>query len=144
MTDPVRAITLARPMAWLVAVGAKRIETRPQATRYRGPLAIHAAAAPYALTDPYHRQVLSESGLDPDRLPGCAVIAFCRLVDCRAITPAQCPCYPEYAFGQFTPGWYAWLLSGVRMLEKPVPARGRAGLWRWNPPDHLLEKTEDG
>lgn len=39
-----RAITLTQPWASLVAIGAKRIETRNWATRYRGPLAIHAAA----------------------------------------------------------------------------------------------------
>lgn len=38
-----KAITLTQPWATLVAIGAKRIETRSWATRYRGPLAIHAA-----------------------------------------------------------------------------------------------------
>ncbi len=131
-------------MAWLVAVGAKRIETRPHSTRYRGPLAIHAAAAPAAATDPYHRRVLSEGGLNPDRLPGGVVVALCRLADCRGITAAQCPCYPEYAFGRFVPGWYAWHLADVRALDTPVPARGHAGLWRWQPGKHLLEESQHG
>ncbi len=130
-----RAITLPRPMAWLVAMGAKAIETRPRATPYRGPLAIHAAAAASAVTDPYHRQVLSEGGLDPDRLPGGVVIALCRLVDCRLIMPAECPCYPEYAFGCFTPGWYAWHLSDIQALPAPISARGHAGLWLWHNAD---------
>jgi activating signal cointegrator 1 len=38
-----KTITLTQPWATLVAIGAKRIETRSWATRYRGPLAIHAA-----------------------------------------------------------------------------------------------------
>lgn len=38
-----RAITLTQPWATLVAIGAKRIETRSWATSYRGRLAIHAA-----------------------------------------------------------------------------------------------------
>lgn len=38
-----KAITLLQPWASLVAMGAKTIETRPYATQYRGPLAIHAA-----------------------------------------------------------------------------------------------------
>lgn len=37
------ALTLMQPWATLVAIGAKRIETRSWATRYRGPSAIHAA-----------------------------------------------------------------------------------------------------
>jgi activating signal cointegrator 1 len=38
-----KAITLTQPWATLVAIGAKRIETRSWPTNYRGPLAIHAA-----------------------------------------------------------------------------------------------------
>ena len=38
-----KVITLTQPWATLVAIGAKRIETRSWPTRYRGPLAIHAA-----------------------------------------------------------------------------------------------------
>jgi len=39
-----KALTLWQPWASLIAVGAKRIETRSWSTKYRGPLAIHAAA----------------------------------------------------------------------------------------------------
>jgi hypothetical protein len=41
----VKAITLWQPWAQLVALGAKRLETRSWSTKYRGPLAIHAAQA---------------------------------------------------------------------------------------------------
>ena len=39
-----RCLTLTQPFATLVAIGAKKIETRSWATSYRGKLAIHAAA----------------------------------------------------------------------------------------------------
>jgi hypothetical protein len=38
-----KGITLTQPWASLVALGAKKIETRPWSTRYRGSVAIHAA-----------------------------------------------------------------------------------------------------
>lgn len=38
-----KILTLSQPYASLVALGAKRIETRSWRTSYRGPLAIHAA-----------------------------------------------------------------------------------------------------
>ena len=38
-----KALTLWQPWATLVAIGAKKIETRSWKTNYRGPLAIHAA-----------------------------------------------------------------------------------------------------
>lgn len=37
----------------------------------------------------------------------------------------------EAAYGDFTPGNYAWLISDVRPLAEPVPAKGRRGLWEW-------------
>jgi ASCH domain len=40
-----KALTVAQPWATLIAIGAKRIETRSWMTRHRGPLAIHAARA---------------------------------------------------------------------------------------------------
>lgn len=44
-----KALTLWQPWASLIAAGHKRIETRAWATRYRGPLAIHAAARPLGI-----------------------------------------------------------------------------------------------
>src|SRR3982751_1322426 len=38
-----KALTLTQPWATLVAIGAKRIETRSWSTTYRGEVAIHAA-----------------------------------------------------------------------------------------------------
>ena len=37
-----KAITILQPWASLIACGAKKIETRGWATKYRGPIAIHA------------------------------------------------------------------------------------------------------
>ena len=49
---PGRALTLHQPWASLIAIGAKTMETRSWSTSYRGPLAIHAGAAPVARTLP--------------------------------------------------------------------------------------------
>lgn len=38
-----KAITLWQPWASLIAIGAKKYETRSWKTNYRGPIAIHAA-----------------------------------------------------------------------------------------------------
>lgn len=35
----------------------------------------------------------------------------------------------ELAFGDYAPGRYVWLLSGVRRLPEPIPYRGALGLW---------------
>lgn len=38
-----KTFSLMQPWAMLVALGAKRLETRSWQTHYRGPLAIHAS-----------------------------------------------------------------------------------------------------
>lgn len=39
-----KALTVTEPWATLIAIGAKRIETRSWPTEYRGPVAIHSRA----------------------------------------------------------------------------------------------------
>jgi activating signal cointegrator 1 len=44
VSEPIPVLTLWQPWASLVALGVKTIETRSWSTKYRGPIAIHAAA----------------------------------------------------------------------------------------------------
>lgn len=80
-----RALTLWQPWASLVASGAKTIETRSWSTRYRGPLAIHAAKEPYrgAWSGDLLRALEDLCGIEnyPRALPLGAVVAICELVD---------------------------------------------------------------
>lgn len=86
---------------------------------------------------------------------GC-VVATCELVDCikierfgpsysfkhvqdetgmwhHTMTEAPIPpAEPELSFGNYTPGRYAWILSDVKPLPEPVPAKGAQRLWEWN------------
>lgn len=152
-----KALTLTQPWATLVAIGAKRIETRSWSTSYRGELAIHAAKgmtredASIAGTEPFVRY-LNGRGLD---LPRGAILATARLVACEPtivwsagstfgapgslfgergewVPSPQIPLgSDESAFGDFTPGRFMWILEDVVALPEPVPARGALGLWEW-------------
>ncbi|MGE5593799.1 MAG: ASCH domain-containing protein [Betaproteobacteria bacterium] len=90
-----KAITLIQPWASLVAIGAKRIETRSWATDYRGPLAIHAAkgfpkwAQELCYKEPFATLLFNvKTGYyHPWKLPRGVVIAVCALVGCRRIKP---------------------------------------------------------
>lgn len=137
-----KAITLIQPYATLVAVGAKKIETRTWATKYRGPLAIHAGIGPVGreefdlaltLATNYHMQkALSEAGHKTIfALPRSAVLATCRLVDCVRITADNVPPYPERAFGDFSRGRFMWVLEDIERLPEPAPAKGLQRLWEW-------------
>jgi activating signal cointegrator 1 len=150
-------ITLTQPYATLVAIGAKKVETRSWATSYRGPLAIHAAkglgeggSRAFAVriwNEPF-QGVLQAAGYElflPEgkKIPLGAIVAVCELVEVYEILPGVTGFYAEdssihfdltdqeRAFGNYTPGRFAWLLSGVRALPEPIPARGALGLWNY-------------
>jgi hypothetical protein len=140
-----KAITLTQPYATLVALGAKRIETRGWSTRYRGPLAIHAGKGLAGMTK---RQFVDLLRMEPfwsvlrpliaaelhyfrpDALPRGAIVAVADLVDILPVEQVP-PTEPERSFGDYTPGRYAWLLADARPLDPPIPATGRQGLWEW-------------
>lgn len=65
------------------------------------------------------------------------VIAIAELVDCIRITPEYITTLTpdELALGDYTPGRYAWKLANVKKLPEPIPAKGRQGLWNWEPPE---------
>jgi len=153
-----KALTLTQPWASLVAVGAKRIETRSWRTSYRGPLAIHAAKGFPGEAKRFCESKIVQEALGWQYEPnwnltavksksihvGC-VIAICDLVDCKEILKDMPPCLPtfyqnrymvapaapELYFGDYTPGRYGWLLENIKVLPEPIPAKGALSLWEW-------------
>jgi len=146
--DPVKALSFRQPLATLVALGAKRLDTRSWRTSYRGPLAIHAAKrmtkaeSSLCWQEPF-RTTLEAGGYKPGEgstsnpfgLPLGAVIAVAVLIDIQPIPLENRPMEPEYSFGDYGPGRFAWILRDVYRLPDAVPARGRLGLWEWTPPN---------
>lgn len=95
-----KALSLWQPWASLVAIGAKGIDTRGWATRYRGPLAIHAAArkcdtkdipaptvhAMIQILRPVTEKLARTAMYLPlELLPRGCVIATCTLAECCRI-----------------------------------------------------------
>ena len=148
-----KALTLTQPWASLVAIGAKRIETRGWSTNYRGPIAIHAAKAfpgtakalaqnetafRRALGWP-HPERITQEWLDDiaarlRSMPTGCVIAVSEILDCRRtediVTP-ELVATDEYAFGDYAPGRYGFILGKVMQISPPVPVMGSLGLWNW-------------
>lgn len=161
-----KTLSICQPWASLIAIGAKRFETRSWATKYRGPLAIHASKSfrtqekNLILSQPFKNALKNlcfrESVLEcdygknifafmPENLPLGKIIATCNLVDCLEIRtngPRKgsktenimliLPDEPELSFGDYDPGRYALLLTDVKMLPEPIPAKGQLGLWNWD------------
>lgn len=147
-----KVISLLQPWATLVAIGAKRIETRSWATKYRGPLAIHASKGVKAFikkliwTEPFHT-VLAKAGFKlcfgaDWNLPLGKIIATCNLADVIPITPEFVASLSEQekAFGDYTPGRFAWILEDVKKLPEPIPAKGQLGLWKFDLGGVTVEK----
>jgi activating signal cointegrator 1 len=145
----VKALTLWQPWASLVALGHKSVETRVWTTKYRGPLAIHAAKAlpPDWLGASRHSrqfqfelsEVLHESDLRKAvrLLPRGAVLAVARLVDVVPASEIRDEiCARERIFGNYEDGRYGWFLELEDIFEYPIFAKGSRLLWNWN--DALL------
>ncbi len=124
-----KGITLWQPWATAIALGAKRIETRSWSTRYRGPIAIHAARRPpEPLYDVIAWDGLRRLGWNDARDPRGAIVAVADLVD---VLPTQHlhPEELERALGDFSAGRFGWVLDNVRPLREPLPYQGAQGLW---------------
>lgn len=132
-----KIITLTQPWATLVAIGAKRVETRGWRTAYRGWLAIHAAksfppsAVDLCATEPFRSALLSVGLKTAIQLPTSKIIAVTmlqnvvRTVDARAWATAQ-----EIAFGDYSDGRFAFVFGAAAVpLKEPIEARGMLGLW---------------
>jgi hypothetical protein len=158
----VKALSLWQPWATLVAVCAKRFETRGWSTAYRGPLAIHAAKkwdrdlAADAAEEPF-RSALMLAGVEftastpttwihaasyrySDGLPFGGIVALAELVDVYPTADARfeheidAHAAPhERAFGNYEPRRFAWKLANVRRLADPVLCRGYQALWTLDP-----------
>jgi len=163
-----KALSMWQPWASAVALGSKRIETRAWATKYRGPLAIHAAKRRvigelihYGCCRYWEGALYSVShGSDgkqylDEALPFGAVVAVCELVACRPtgsftqdeLDEVRRPlgrtdelyAWTERQMGDFRLGRYGWILENIRMVDPPVLFRGRQGLF--NVPDDLIKEV---
>ena len=132
------ALSLLQPWASLVVMGLKKIETRSWQTAHRGPLLIHASLGKKGkvLTSelPFSKYIA-----DFDALPFGAIIGQVELED---IVPVEHLFYSneklaaltleEKAFGDYTKGRYAWVLTNPVMFEEAIPVKGGLGIWKYS------------
>lgn len=128
-------ITLTQPWATLMALGWKTIETRSWSTRFRGPIAIHAAKAfPKACREltvqEYFGPMLFTGGYyRPEQLPLGQILAVCFLDGCEP-TEALYPRISEMerAFGDYGAGRFGFVTSEIRVLKQPLAFKGALGI----------------
>lgn len=135
----VETLSLLQPWASLVVMGLKKIETRSWQTAYRGPLLIHASLGRKG-------KVLAAELPLAKYIPDFATLPFGAIigqVELEEIVPVEQLFYSpeklaaltleEKAFGDYTKGRYAWLLSAPVMYEEVIPVKGGLGIWKYRP-----------
>jgi hypothetical protein len=140
------ALTLTQPWASLVAIGAKSIETRSWGTKFRGPIAIHAAKgfpgeARAACHELPFEPVLQAAGYQrASDLPRGVIVAVAVLTNCwqfdkgsarrlrNSALEGRFPSH-EIDFGDYSAGRWGFCLESIRAVETPIAARGMLGLW---------------
>ena len=135
-----KAISLTQPWAVLVANGEKKIDTRSWRTSYRGQLAIHASkkitdeAKQKFYNDRYFGESLKKLGVtNRGMLTTGAILAEVRLVDVvRTEDTVESLSEKEIAFGDYTPGRWAWIFDSLVAFPSPVETKGGLGLWNWD------------
>lgn len=153
-----KAITIHQPWATLIALGEKHFETRSWATKYRGPIAIHASKADpskqmsaldeHVYKRIWHNIIKLPGVFCPSDLPTGAVVAIANLTECYEIkrdvlgglvildAPNRKTHFnttdKEFYFGDYTSGRYAWELDDLQVLSKPIPAKGQQRIWNWD------------
>ena len=142
-----RGLTLTQPWASLMAIGAKKIETRSWYTNHRGLVAIHAAktwprwAVEYCFTEPFTKPLLTAGIRKLADMPIGAIVAVGKITDARCTETIMDHwrrdgflelgvAFREPAFGDYSPGRYGWIFTDIKRLRKPVPCTGSQGLWR--------------
>lgn len=143
-----KVLSLWQPWASAIALGHKRVETRNWATRYRGPLLIHAARTKVGAERIRGNPQLWLSTLQPrighslhkafHELPFGALVARCFLTDCvstndlpkiTAAVGGARPMGEEMPFGDYGADRFAWLLNNIEPLAEPIRLRGQQGLF---------------
>lgn len=131
-----KTLTIRQPWGSAIAHFGKTTENRTWATRYRGPLAIHAGSrlpGRRDLLDLCEYIAVLGGGNPVEVLRNSAalsaVVAVAELTDmCSRSTDNDvlmwCTCGPWAVAGQ-----HHWRLGNVRPLAEPVPAKGQLGLW---------------
>ena len=118
----------------------KKNYTRSCGTKYRGTILIHAAKVDhqYIVGKYPHElfQYFEATDVIYKNLPLGAIIGQANLVECIQMDQDYCDYMKkwdpgEYAFGDYSPGRYAWVMKDAVLFDKPIPASGKQGLWNW-------------
>lgn len=141
-----KVLSLLQPWATLVVTGAKQIETRSWSTAYRGRLLIHAskgkAGEIFADEPPFKKYLPGFKQLPFGYIIGSVVLTDVIRIGTGVLAHTSdeilnALTMEERAFGDYTPGRFAWILKNPVTFKNPVGARGSLTLWEFD--ERLIE-----
>lgn len=153
-----KTISLWQPWASLIAFGEKHFETRSWRIRHQGPIAIHVTAKwnPKVLdwlmlhwaTEGYQatdqgilRKALERHIVTLSELPlGCVLaVGYAGKLTKTRHADRMNLSRLERAAGDWSDRRWAKEIEDVRRFHAPIPAKGKQGLWDWEPPENWAE-----
>lgn len=126
-----KVLSIKEPFATLIKDGVKIYETRSWKTKYRGEIYIHASLG-LSKSDNVEK---ANEYLKSEIKPG-YILCKCNLVDCIPMTED----FIEYInnetnesdYGRYSEGRFAWKMELVEVLDEPIPAKGKLGIWNFD------------
>ena len=115
----IRGLTIIQPWASYLADGEKQYETRSWAIGYRGLIAIHAGKS---------REFIDRSSSYPLGVI-LAVASLDHIIPTNRLTKGMEISHQERQLGDWSADRFAWKLTQVVKLPKPIEHRGKQGLW---------------
>lgn len=160
--ESIRVLSLTEPWSTLVALGAKRQETRSWPSHVTlETIAIHSAKGftwedeAYCYRE-HFQEALKHGGYTPDTtqrscrrrwtFPFGHIVAIAWLRDVSQLGPlvfeSDLPSEPERSFGNYAGGRHVWSLPYVYRLATPIPVVGHQRLWNWTPTSGFREEIQ--
>ncbi len=125
-----KVLSLKEPFATLIKDGVKIYETRSWKTNYRGELYIHASMTLSKSDNVEKAQKYLKSEIKPGY-----ILCRCELIDCIPMTEEFINYIihetNESDYGKYSLGRYAWKLKILEVLEEPIVAKGKLGIWNY-------------
>ena len=125
-----KVLSIKEPFATLIKDGVKIYETRSWKTNYRGELYIHVSLG-LSKSDNVEK---ATKYLKSEIKPG-YILCKCNLVDCIPMTEEFINYINnetnESDYGRYSEGRFAWKMELIEVLDEPIEAKGKLGIWNY-------------
>ena len=126
-----KVLSIKEPFATLIKDKVKIYETRSWKTNYRGEIYIHASLTKSKSDNVEKANKYLKTSPSPGK-----ILCKCILVDCIPMTKEFINYINnetnEADYGRYEEGRYAWKLKVIEVLDNPIQAKGKLGIWNYS------------